>query len=152
MADFDPDAYLNTDSTPPAFNPDDYLNGGSPSSQIGTQLKRAITDIPSEIGNEASAGWDTIKNSKMSPTGFLTPIETAKSVMGAGRALASPITGTARSVLGHGLTAATIAGGEYGINPIVKALGGKPQHPDPEKLYEKNKEGVDLAMAALPAK
>lgn len=120
----------------------------STASRIGSQALRAVTDVPSEIANEAVGGYKELSENRISP---LHPIETARAVMGAGRALASPITGTARSILGHGMTAAEMAAGEYGINPIVEYFGGKPQHPDPEKMYTESKGDVDKALSAIPA-
>lgn len=128
-------------------------------SQIGDQALRAVTDIPSEIGHEASEGWDAFKNAKISKVPVigpaLTPIETAKGLFGAARAAASPFVGAAKSLGGHGMTAAEMAAGEYVVNPIAKHVFGVPeeklQHPDPEKMYENSKGDVEKALSAMPA-
>lgn len=128
-------------------------------SQIGDQALRAVTDIPSEIGHEASEGWDAFKNAKVSKVPVigpvLTPIETAKGLFGAARIAASPFVGAAKSLGGHGMTAAEMAAGEYVVNPIAKHVFGvsedKLQHPDPEKMYENAKGDVEKALSAIPA-
>lgn len=158
MADtFDPDAYLKA---PPkessGFDPDAYLSAGQGKHPILNQLGRAVTDIPNEIGNEASAGWNDLSSAKISKIHpALSPIETAKGVLGAARAVASPIIGSIKSVVGHGLTAAEMAAGEYIANPIAEHVFGVPkeklQHPDPEKMYEQAKDDTDKAMLAMPA-
>jgi hypothetical protein len=56
--------------------------------------------------------------------------------------LASPVTGAARSILGHGMASAVAATGEL-IDPGLAAKD------DPRQMYEEAKGGVDQAMMAL---
>jgi len=112
----------------------------------------AVTDIPSEIANAASEGWQNIKGlaSRGEKTGVVEGLMTLpKAVMGAGQVLMSPVTGTARSVGGHLMAAGERLVGENIVNPIVESLGGQAQHPDPQKMYEAAKGDVDLAMSGL---
>lgn len=108
----------------------------------------AITDIPSEIGNAASEALTNIKG--ITKRGSQGPIEglvtTGKAALGIPQLLLSPITGAARSVLGHGLEQATHAAGTV-IAPEIAAKE------DRQKNYETAKGDVDLAMsAAAPGK
>lgn len=112
----------------------------------------AVTDIPSEIANAASEGWQNIKGlaSRGEKTGVVEGLMTLpKAVMGAGQVLMSPVTGTARSVGGHLMAAGERLVGENVVNPVVESLGGQAQHPNPQKMYEAAKGDVDLAMSGL---
>lgn len=111
-------------------------------------LSDAITDIPSEIGRAASEAMTNIKG--IANRGGQGPIEglatTGRAVLGVPQLLMSPITGAARSVLGHGLEQATHAAGTV-IAPEIAA------NEDRQKNYETAKGDVDLAMsAAAPGK
>lgn len=112
--------------------------------KAGPSITDAITDIPSEIGGAASEGWQNIRG--LANRGGQGPIEglltTGKAVMGVPQILLSPITGVARSVLGHGLEQATHAAGSV-IAPDIAAAEDRQKH------YETAKGDVDLAMAAL---
>lgn len=108
----------------------------------------AITDIPAEIGKAAGEALTNIKG--IANRGGQGPIEglltTGKAVLGVPQLLMSPITGAARSVLGHGLEQATHAAGSV-IAPEIAAKE------DRQKNYETAKGDVDLAMtAAAPGK
>lgn len=104
----------------------------------------AITDIPAEIGNAAGEAWANIKG--ITKRGGQGPIEglmtTGKAVLGVPQLLMSPITGAARSVLGHGLEQATHAAGTV-IAPEIAAKE------DRQKNYETAKGDVDTAMSAM---
>lgn len=108
----------------------------------------AITDIPKEIGNAAGEALTNIKG--IANRGGQGPIEglvtTGKAALGIPQLIMSPITGAARSVLGHGLESATNAAGEL----IAPELAAKR---DRQKDYETAKGDVDLALtAAAPGK
>lgn len=108
----------------------------------------AITDIPAEIGNAASEALTNIQG--ITKRGGQGPVEglmtTGKAVLGVPQLLMSPITGAARSVLGHGLESATQGIGEL----IAPDLAAKQ---DRRKNYETAKGDVDLALtAAAPGK
>lgn len=108
----------------------------------------AITDIPAEIGNAASEALTNIKG--ITKRGGQGPIEglmtTGKAALGVPQLLMSPITGAARSVLGHGMESAQHAVGSA-IAPEIAAKE------DRQKNYETAKGDVDLAMtAAAPGK
>jgi hypothetical protein len=103
----------------------------------------AITDIPAEIGNAASEALTNIKG--IANRGGQGPIEglmtTGKAALGIPQLLMSPVTGAARSVLGHGLESATHAVGSV-IAPDIAAKE------DRQRNYETAKGDIDLAMAA----
>lgn len=114
-------------------------------------LSDAITDIPGEIAGAFNEGYANLtgvanRGQQGSIEGLLN---TGKAVLSPIQMALSPITGTARSVGGHLLSAGERFVGENVINPIVERMGGTPQHPDPQKMYEAAKGDVDLAMAAL---
>lgn len=108
---------------------------------------KAITDIPSEIGKEAGSALTDIGNlgnrSEQGPIeGLMT---TGKAALAVPRLLASPITGAARSLIGHPMANLEHAAGTV-INPEVAAKD------NPEQMYETAKGDVDTAMsAARPA-
>lgn len=111
-------------------------------------LSDAITDIPSEISKAASENWQTIKKG-VTDRGSKGPIEgladTGKALLAIPGMIASPLTGTARSVLGHGLEEATHRLGML-INPEAASKEDRQAH------YDAAKGDVDVAMAgARPA-
>ncbi len=140
----------------PAFDPSKPFEAGSP-----TSAWDAVTDIPSEIGKEAAAGASDVaglasRGEVGKDEGFFSPNAAAeglmtvpKAVLGAVRTVASPITGTARSVLGHGLAGAERFVGENVVNPVMEHFGYQAQHPDPEQMYETAKGDVDTAISAV---
>lgn len=108
----------------------------------------AVTDIPAEIGNAASEALTNIKG--IANRGGQGPVEglvtTAKAALGVPQLLMSPITGAARSLIGHPMAQAEHAVGTI-IAPEIAAKD------DPQKMYETAKGDVDLAMsAAKPGK
>jgi hypothetical protein len=108
----------------------------------------AITDIPAEIGNAANEALTNIKG--IANRGGQGPIEglmtTGKAALGIPQLIMSPVTGAARSILGHGMESAQHAAGSV-IAPEIAAKE------DRQKNYETAKGDVDLAMtAAAPGK
>jgi hypothetical protein len=110
-------------------------------------LMDAVTDIPKEIGNAAGEAWQNIKG--IANRGEKGPIEgliaTGKAVLGVPQLAMSPITGAARSLIGHPMAQAEHAVGTL-IAPEIAAKD------DPQKMYETAKGDVDLAMSAAGAK
>jgi hypothetical protein len=153
-------------STPPstvpveAKNPFDAFDGSSQTPKHDFSWSQAITDIPSEIGNDWNEGTKAAKEgllSKPEPgaVGALKNIgNTASGLAGLGRAGLSWATGPIKSVVGHTLANAEHLAGEHIVNPLLQAAGvpeDKLQHPDPDMMYENAKKDVDTALAALPA-
>lgn len=138
---FDPDAYLAAPAA--GFDPDAYL-GAAPD----WSLSRSVTDIPSEIARTAGRNWETIKEG-FAPEGGRAEQGTIGGILATGKALAaipalamSPITGTARSLIGHPMAAATHAIGEL-INPEVAARD------NPQKMFEDSADRVETAISAI---
>lgn len=145
----DPDilAQLNADGPKPVSDPAilEQLNG-SPK----TSWSDAITDIPAEIGRTASENYETIKKGLFpSGQGSQGQIEhlmnTGKAVAAIPGLIASPITGAARSLIGHPMAQLEHKAGEL-IAPDIAAKD------DPQKMYETAKGDVDLAMSAMAPK
>jgi hypothetical protein len=105
---------------------------------------QAITDIPTEIGKEASAGAADV--AALSRRGEMGPIEgllaTPKAIIGAARVPLSLLTGPARSILGHGMANTEHAIGAV-VNPKVAAQDNA------EAMYETAKGDVDKALMAV---
>jgi hypothetical protein len=127
---------------------DDLLKLVQPAPVAQPSITDAVTDIPAEIGRTASNNLGTIESNlsnrgeNTSPFGFLN---TGKAVLGGLGLLASPITGAARSLIGHPMAQAEHAIGTV-INPAVAA------HDDPQKMYEAAAGDVETALsAARPA-
>lgn len=103
----------------------------------------AVTDIPSEVANAAGEALRNITG--VANRGQQGPIEgllnTGKAVMGVPQLLLSPVTGAARSLIGHPMAQAEHAVGTL-IAPEIAAKD------DPQKMYETAKGDVDLAMSA----
>lgn len=118
-----------------------------PTAKREPSITDAVTDIPSEIGNAASNAIDKIRalgnRSQQGPIeGLMT---TGRAVLAVPELIASPITGAARSLIGHPMAQAVQAVGSL-IAPEIAAKQ------DPQQLYETAKGDVDLAMAgARPA-
>lgn len=108
-----------------------------------------IRDVPKEIAAEAKAGAEDVaalgRRGEMGAVeGFLS---LPKAALGAARVALSPVTGAARSVLGHPIADAETAVGGL-INPEVAK-----QRQESGAAYEDAKKSVDTAMAAgMPAK
>lgn len=123
--------------------------GGVPQ-QAGYQssITDAVTDIPAEIKRTADATSsgvvDTLANrgQNTSPLAFL---DTGKAVLSGLGFLASPITGSMRSLIGHPMAQAEHAVGML-INPAVAAQD------DPQQMYQNAAGDVETALsAARPA-
>lgn len=109
---------------------------------------QAITDIPHEIGQEAGSAIGAMGNllpGRSSQGAAEHFLGTGRGVLGIPQLLASPFTGAARSLLGHGLANAEHAAGTL-INPDVAAKD------NPEAMYNTAKGDVDTAMSALAAR
>lgn len=112
---------------------------------VQPKMGNAITDVVPEIKKAAGENIDAIQggllnNPQKSAIGGL--LDTGKGLLGVAGLAASPITGAARSLLGHPLASATHAVGGM-VNPEVAAKD------NPQEMYEHAKEGVDTAMMAL---
>jgi len=108
-----------------------------------------IRDVPKEIADEAKSGASDV--AALSRRGEMGAAEgllsLPKAVIGAARVALSPITGTARSVLGHPIADVETAVGGL-INPEVAKQRG-----ESGAAYEDAKRSVDTAMAGgMPAK
>jgi len=120
----------------------------APSAAPQSSWSDAVTDIPAEIGRTASANLDTIQQG-LTNRGSKGPIEgligTGKAILAVPGLLASPLTGAARSLIGHPMAQAEHAVGTM-INPAVAAKD------DPQQMYQTAAGDVDTAMsAARPA-
>lgn len=114
---------------------------------VTPSITDAVTDIPREVAGAFNEGLANVKGlanrGEQGPiSGLLT---TGRAVLGAGQMALSPITGAARSLIGHPMAQAEHAVGTL-INPAVAAKD------DPQKMYETAKGDVDLAMSALATK
>lgn len=117
------------------------LNGGT---QSGPSITDAVTDIPREIGATADRNLTAVEEG-LSNRGSKGPIEgllgTGKAIMGGLGLIASPITGAARSLIGHPMAQATQAVGSV-IAPEIAAKQ------DPKQLYENAANDAETAMMA----
>lgn len=112
---------------------------------------RAVTDIPSEIGKEAmtnlsaiNRGFNPWAEGRGKPGTLAGFFDTGRGIVSLPALAASPITGTARAVLGRTMGNIEHKIGEY-IAPDVAAKQ------DPEKVYEDASGDVDKAMMAMAA-
>lgn len=110
----------------------------------------AISDVPKEIENSAAENVAAIKRgltpSGQGERGFLERSgDLAKGLLAVPGLAISPITGAARSLIGHPMADAIHATGSV-IAPDIAAKD------DPQAMYDRAKGDVDLAMAgARPA-
>lgn len=116
--------------------------------QAKASITDAVTDIPAEIGRTADANLSAVtdnlsnRGANTSPLGFLN---TGKAVLGGLGLLASPVTGAARSLIGHPMAQAEHAVGTL-INPEAAAKD------DPQQMYQNAAGDVETALsAARPA-
>lgn len=120
-----------------------------PVKQEESSIPAFIRDVPKEIAEEAKSGASDVtalaRRGEMGAVeGFLS---LPKAALGAARVALSPLTGTARSVLGHPIAEAETAIGGL-INPEVAK-----QREESGAAYEDAKRSVDTAMAAgMPGK
>ena len=116
--------------------------------QANPSITDAVTDIPAEIGRTADtnlrAVTDNLSNrgANTSPLAFLN---TGKAILGGLGLLAAPVTGAARSLIGHPMAQAEHAVGTL-INPDAAAKD------DPQQMYQNAAGDVETALsAARPA-
>jgi len=118
------------------------LNGTPSGPQFN--ITDAITDIPREIGATADRNLTAIEEG-LSNRASKGPIEgllgTGKAVLGALGLVASPITGAARSLIGHPTAQLTHKVGEM----IAPELAAKD---DPKKMYEAAAGDAETALMA----
>lgn len=111
-------------------------------------ISDAVTDVPKEIVKAASENIDAIKKG-ITDRGSKGPLEglmdAGKAVLAIPGLIASPLTGAARSLIGHPMAQAEHAVGTL-INPEAAAKD------DPQKMYEAAKGDTDLAMSALASR
>lgn len=124
-----------------------HIGGDQTTKPTDPSLSDAVTDIPSEIGNAASSAWEKIKalrnRSEQGPVeGLMT---TGRAALAVPELAMSPITGAARSLIGHPMAMAEHAIGSV-INPEVAAKD------NPQQMYETAKGDVDTAMSAMAAR
>lgn len=114
----------------------------------GPSLSDAVTDIPAEIGRTAGANIDAMKNlsgrgSKGSIEGLM---DTGRAALAVPGLLMSPITGAARSLIGHPMAQAEHAVGTM-INPAVAAKD------NPQQMYQNAAGDVETALSgAMPGR
>lgn len=140
------------EAAPPASFGERFAGDGtSPglTQQQPSSVPAFIRDVPKEIADEAKSGAADV--AALSGRGGMGAVEgllsLPKAALGAARVALSPLTGTARSVLGHPIAdAETFVGGL--INPEVAK-----QREQSGAAYTDAKASVDTAMAAgMPGK
>jgi len=109
-------------------------------------LSDAVTDIPHEIARTAGENIDAIKKGLLpSGQGGRSQLENlgnaAKGILAVPALALSPLTGTAKSLLGHSLAQAEHAAGTL-IAPEIAAKD------DPQKMYDVARGDVDTALSA----
>ena len=119
------------------------------------RIMTPVTDIPAEIGRTAGSALKTIGaaipeslggSRRPEQEGFFEGLKkTGAAALAVPELLASPVTGAARSLIGHPLGEAIHGAGTI-INPQQAAKD------KPEELYQAGKEGADLAMMGLGAR
>lgn len=111
-----------------------------------SMLPAAITDVPSEIRSAAGSAIDKI--AAIRNRGGQGPIEglltTGRAALAVPELVMSPVTGAARSLIGHPMADLEHKVGEV-IAPEIAARD------DPAKMYETAKGDVDLALAGARA-
>jgi len=108
-------------------------------------LSAAITDIPAEISGAVQENLDALKagiTNKAEQGVFGGQLATGRAMLALPGLLAAPITGAARSLLGHPLAQAEHAIGTV-INPEIAARD------NPQEMYQTAKSNVDTAMAGI---
>lgn len=156
--DFDPSeysAFKSAGASSPEFDTsefDTFKKGGTKKAEAKSApaWSDAITDIPSEIGRAASENWDTIKKglspSRQSEQGQFEHLgNTGKALLAIPALALSPVTGTARSLIGHPMAQLEHKVGEI-IAPETAAKD------DPQKMYETARGDVDTALAGAASR
>lgn len=138
-------ALANKDAQEPPASFNDRFGEEAPKKDFS--WSQAVTDIPSEIGKAAGHAIEGITNlSKRADQGPLEGLATTgRAALSVPELLASPITGAARSLIGHTMTNAEHAAGTV-IAPDIAAKD------DPAAMYEASKEDTDKAMSAMGGK
>lgn len=135
-------ALANKDAVAPPASFDDRFGEMPPKKDFS--WSQAVTDIPHEIASDASNAVDKIKalgnRADQGPVEGL--ITTGKAALAVPQLLASPITGAARSLIGHTLANAEHAAGTK-IAPDIATKD------DPGAMYETAKGDTDKAMSAM---
>lgn len=106
----------------------------------------AFSDVVPEIKNAFNENLDAVKNigGGDNPSTFGGFLDTGKALLGLPGMAMAPITGAARSLIGHPMADLTHKAGEL-INPQIAAQD------NPQQMYEQAKGNVDTAlMAAAP--
>lgn len=123
--------------------------GGNPFADLipkkeESDIPAFIRDVPKEIAAEAKSGAaDVAALSRRGEMGAMEGfLSLPKAVVGAARVAFSPVTGAARSIIGHPVADAETAIGGL-INPEVAK-----QREESGAAYEDAKKSVDTAMAA----
>src|SRR6185369_1146009 len=114
-----------------------------------SSMPAAIADVPTEIKNAASENIAAIKRgltpSGQGERGFLERSgDLAKGLAGIPGLVLSPVTGAARSLIGHPMADLTHKAGEL-IAPEIAAKD------DPAAMYARAKGDVDLALSGARA-
>lgn len=129
----------------------DEISKALPGQAVSPQrpsITDAVTDIPAEIKRTADATSSGVvdnlanRGQNTSPFAF---VDTGKAILNGLGFLASPVTGAARSLIGHPMAMAEHAVGTL-INPAVAAKD------DPQQMYQNAAGDVETALsAARPA-
>lgn len=108
------------------------------------KLSDAVTDIPNEVGAAFTEGLNNVKG--IADRGGQGPIEglltTGRAVMGVPQMLLSPLTGAARSLIGHPMAQAEHAVGTI-IAPEIASRDNQ------RAMYDQAKKDADFALSAL---
>lgn len=120
-----------------------------PAKQEESDIPAFIRDVPKEIAAEAKSGAADV--AALSRRGEMGAVEgllsLPKAAIGAARVALSPLTGAARSVIGHPL-----ADAETAVGGLIDPEAAK-RREESGAAYEDAKRSVDTAMAAgMPAK
>jgi hypothetical protein len=113
-------------------------------------LPRAIADVPKEIADAGSSAFEGVKN--LSPFGrgqegsIERLMKTGRGILAVPELIMAPVTGAARSLIGHPVAAAETAIGSY-FNPKVAK-----EREESGAAYNDAKTSVDTAMSAMAAK
>lgn len=116
-------------------------------------LKRAVGDIPAEMGKSALGSYDTIKEGLFTRKGNQGPIEgtlkTGKALAELPMAVPKFLLSGLRSLIGH-----PMAKGEHEVGRFIDYLAGtnRAAQDKPEEMYKKAAEDVDTALSATAAK
>lgn len=121
----------------------------------GFGVSQAVTDVPSEIKRTAGANLETMRQAlpqslggtrDMTKEGFVEGLgKTGAAIAAIPGLISSPITGAARSLIGHPMASAEHAVGTI-LNPSVAAKD------IPDEMYQKAASEVETALSAAGAR